>query len=287
MKSIKILALCQLLTIFSLGYTMEKNIKEEKIMFWSEVQPSLRSESKMSIMAYDLCQYVQRDDIKNVQKLMEQGVDINFQDEPFNGNTALIYAARSGRVKIAQLLIESGADIGAKTRFKMGPLEGAIFESQNPEIVKMLLKLGADIFTKNYQNKNAIELAKEKNNQEIINIINAELNKFKDALFKAISNLEYDNVKLLLKRMPIGIYDSEKNNLLHIALKPALKELTDKEKAIKENIIKLIIDAMAILRILDKHLIEKNKACQTPFDLLVINKLNHEILRHILFYKNN
>ncbi|HBS52306.1 MAG TPA: ankyrin repeat domain-containing protein, partial [Coxiellaceae bacterium] len=44
---------------------------------------------------------------------------------------------------------------------------------------KILIKYGADIHIKRKDNKDAITLAKEKNNKEIINLINAKLKKGK------------------------------------------------------------------------------------------------------------
>ncbi len=96
--------------------------------------------------------------------LLEAGADPDLENEIEidKHETALI---RSGDIKISSLLINFGANINKKSQEGQNALIAAISES-NIEKVRFLIQAGADINT-----NNALIVAKEKGNAEIIQIL--------------------------------------------------------------------------------------------------------------------
>ena len=80
--------------------------------------------------------------MNTVKFLVEQGTDINAQDE--YGNTALIRAARNGDMDKVKFLVEQGANINAQDKGGKTALMWAARE-RCTKIVKLLVELDADI----------------------------------------------------------------------------------------------------------------------------------------------
>lgn len=80
--------------------------------------------------------------LKIIKRLIEADARIERRD--FDGNTALMCAARSGNAKILKALIEAGANLESATSDGFTPLHFAIL-SEKPECVALLLKAGANI----------------------------------------------------------------------------------------------------------------------------------------------
>jgi uncharacterized protein len=65
--------------------------------------------------------------------------------EPDGGElTALVYAARSGAVEAAQVLLDAGANVNQTTRYGWSPLLAAT-QNQNYQMAKFLIEHGADV----------------------------------------------------------------------------------------------------------------------------------------------
>jgi len=72
--------------------------------------------------------------------------------EPDGGElTALVYAARSNAIDVAQVLLDAGADVNQTTRYGWSPLLAAT-QNQNYQMAKFLIEHGADV---NLANKGA------------------------------------------------------------------------------------------------------------------------------------
>ncbi|MFC1781686.1 ankyrin repeat domain-containing protein, partial [Planctomycetota bacterium] len=80
-------------------------------------------------------------DIEQIKQLISEGAEIDLRDN--RGNTPLYNAAANGRLEVAELLIENGADVNAGT-----PLQAAC-ESGNKELAELLIDKGADVNAKN------------------------------------------------------------------------------------------------------------------------------------------
>jgi len=138
----------------------------------------------------ELLQAVRTDDINRVRDLIAAGADVNFRKQDILGATPLIYAARRKNENIVHLLIDSGADINGVDRIGRSALHDNDDENivcilidtgidlnirdNNGEtalmyasfygylsIVKMLIEGGANIYIKNKDGKNVVELVNE------------------------------------------------------------------------------------------------------------------------------
>lgn len=81
-------------------------------------------------------------DYQTVQKLIQEGVNVNEADS--NGSTALMYAISKRKVEVAKYLIGSGADLKAKDKHGYDALIYAV-ENRQIEIMKILIDKGADV----------------------------------------------------------------------------------------------------------------------------------------------
>ncbi len=93
--------------------------------------------------ADDLLDAALRGNIRQVQALLEKGVDVN--SEQTKGTTALWPAAANGHTEIVKLLLKRDADLNAKTHLKgkdYTPLSAAK-EMGRTEIIKLLKEYGA------------------------------------------------------------------------------------------------------------------------------------------------
>ena len=90
---------------------------------------------------YPLMALAFNDDAEHVEKLLDAGVDINATNK--DGCTALHYCAEYGCLKTAVCLVQHGADIDRKNKWKETPLTLACANNKR-ELVSMLLTVNAD-----------------------------------------------------------------------------------------------------------------------------------------------
>jgi len=83
------------------------------------------------------------------------GTDINTKD-PFGGSSPLITAAVFGKIEMASILIDAGADLNFRNNDGSTALISAAFFGR-PEIVQLLLDAGADKSIKNKYGATAYE----------------------------------------------------------------------------------------------------------------------------------
>lgn len=89
---------------------------------------------------------------------LRYGADMNLQDN--KGFTALHFAAQNWYIDVAKLILENGADTNIKDKFGNTPLWRAVFNSQGRgDLIKLLLKFGADSLLKNDNDKSPVDLA--------------------------------------------------------------------------------------------------------------------------------
>lgn len=91
-----------------------------------------------------------------VKYLLDNGADCNKKD--INGWTALFWASWSGMDEIASLIIDKCSNINDATSKKWTPLMAAALKG-NVDVVKLLLKKGADKSLKNSDGKTAFDIA--------------------------------------------------------------------------------------------------------------------------------
>jgi len=123
---------------------MKKTIVTVMMIFFI-TSVSVASETLMTIDSHTnelttakvnpFCMAIVKGDIDAVKKMIELGSDVN---EKSNGKTPLMYAARYNRVDIIKILVKKGASL--KTRDRMGYTAMKFAELSNAKEAMVLLK---------------------------------------------------------------------------------------------------------------------------------------------------
>ncbi len=86
-----------------------------------------------------LLHFLEKDDVEAVRLMKNRGADLTFVLENSHGRKTPLHLSKS--VEMSELLLESGADVGAKDEREMTPL----FYARTPEMVQLLVQHGADV----------------------------------------------------------------------------------------------------------------------------------------------
>ncbi|MCL1876305.1 MAG: ankyrin repeat domain-containing protein [Synergistaceae bacterium] len=97
-----------------------------------------------------------------ISALVEAGSDVHAKNS--DGSTALIMAAAFNSAEVVNALVKAGSDVNAKDNDDWTALMVAARDNENPEIIQVLLKNGADKQAVNKEGKRAIDYAKENEN---------------------------------------------------------------------------------------------------------------------------
>ena len=112
-----------------------------------------------------------------VKKLIDAKADVNAQDSM--GSTALMFSSSGPFSETIQLLLERGAKINTVDRNEhFSALMWAAAEGQ-VEVVKLLLKHGADLSLKDVDGDTAESFATQKNHTDVVKILQAATLKLK------------------------------------------------------------------------------------------------------------
>lgn len=106
-----------------------------------------------------------------VKLLVENGADIEALGTL--NMTPLMFAAQNGHLNIAKILINNGANIDTKNRITGATALVHASGSKNIEIAKLLLDNGADISIKGEGGFDAMSIAKEMNDKEMVEFLSA------------------------------------------------------------------------------------------------------------------
>ncbi|WP_150271463.1 ankyrin repeat domain-containing protein [Paenibacillus tepidiphilus] len=116
-------------------------------------------------MANELITAAERGDTAAVMKALEQGADINGQDE--RGRTAVLAATHGNKPETVKALIEAGADLNLRDNRSDNPLLYAGAEGM-PEIVRLAVEAGADTSLTNRYGGTALIPAADRGHVEIV-----------------------------------------------------------------------------------------------------------------------
>merc|ERR1712086_1048903 len=86
------------------------------------------------------------------------------------GYTALLWAARKGHTKIAQILVDAGADVDSKGNTGYTALLWAAHKGHT-KIAQILVDAGADVDSKDNTRKTALDYAKQFNRTQIVQLL--------------------------------------------------------------------------------------------------------------------
>ncbi len=99
--------------------------------------------------------------------IIRGGVPERGQQDPTPGGfTPLLYAARDGRLEMAQMLVAAGADVNQVEANKINPLQMAI-ENDHVAVAKFLLEHNADVNAADYWGRTPLWLAVEMRNLDM------------------------------------------------------------------------------------------------------------------------
>lgn len=109
-----------------------------------DLEPKFLDKLRKITKKTELMNATKNGDLETVEAYLKEDININTRD-PKNGYTALHWAAEKGQKKIVKLLIEKGANLNAKTKNNLTPLNLADNNFEN-EISELLIKNGATEF---------------------------------------------------------------------------------------------------------------------------------------------
>ncbi|MBI5430366.1 MAG: ankyrin repeat domain-containing protein [Nitrosomonadales bacterium] len=173
----------------------------------------------------ELLDGVMNGDANIVRAAILKGANVNAKNR--YGVPALLSALIQKKPdEIIKMLVRNGADVNAKGDAGWTPLIWAIY-NDNAEVVKALVSKGANVNAQDDNGKEALIYAMEKNNtviiQKLLNNgadVNARNSNGVPALVWSAANGSADIVKMLLAR---GAIVNAKDNLGHTALDVALE----------------------------------------------------------------
>lgn len=149
----------------------------EKIKYLIEekgMDVNVRDENGMSPLIY--ASFFGHDDA--VKTLLDCGADVNARGN--SGVTVLMAALQNANnEQIARLLIDSGADINACDGQGLTPLMTAVY-TDSFEMTLYLLEKGANVQVKNSKGWSALDLAKQKGNRRLLQVLH-QAGSFKNA----------------------------------------------------------------------------------------------------------
>ncbi|CAH0549306.1 unnamed protein product [Brassicogethes aeneus] len=143
---------------------------------------------------------------ETAEYLINQGADVNLRDSKYTG-TALHFAAATGNVEIAKVLLSKKADIDAQDINGNSPLMFAV-SNNHTETAKFLINQGADVNLRDSKdNATALHDAALTENVEIANVllskdadIDAQDINGKSPLIFAVSNNHTETAKFLINK---------------------------------------------------------------------------------------
>lgn len=101
------------------------------------------------------------------RKLLENGFDPNAQDK--DGFASLHFAAQEYAIEVADLLLEKGAKVDIENKYGNTPLFIAVYNSKGrSNLIKLLLKAGADKTHTNKSNQSPLGLAELIANYDVL-----------------------------------------------------------------------------------------------------------------------
>jgi ankyrin repeat protein len=106
--------------------------------------------------------------ISVVKQLIKEGINVNVIRD---GLTPLMVAASKGHIEMAEVILQAGANINARSDDGWTALHKAAYDQTETNIVDLLLQSGIDLEAKNKSGRTALQLAEEKGHRDIAHVI--------------------------------------------------------------------------------------------------------------------
>lgn len=153
---------------------LENNLKNKST---KEIQSEIKNRAKKNYLVVNyseienkLINAINSGNLNLVKKLIEENNDLDINSQRNNGWTFLHYSVAQGERKIANFLLENGANPDIKNHINNYPLNYAI-NYENIEIVKLLLEYHADINIVDFHGFSPIFKAIEKDNLDLFKLL--------------------------------------------------------------------------------------------------------------------
>lgn len=130
----------------------------------------IRSGDKVYEREIEMLFAVRTNNINELMNLVEQGVDINWQDSRVEGVTALHEAAQKGNIEIVRYLLQNSADINSKNHNGLSPLHIAAYCGEN-NIVDTLIAAGAEVNIQAKDNVTPLHAAASMGRQDTVELL--------------------------------------------------------------------------------------------------------------------
>jgi ankyrin repeat protein/uncharacterized caspase-like protein len=161
---------------------MDDNIEISKYLITKGADVNARDDDGKSSLHYTATY----GNLELTTSLVTIGAQVNTRDKL--NRIPLHYAADEGHLEIVKYLITNGSTIDAKAAFYLqrGSMELTLgctplhlaARNGHIEVVKYLVSRGADVNIKNNEDQNALDLAKDRNNQEIVAFLKSSEERF-------------------------------------------------------------------------------------------------------------
>ena len=129
-----------------------------------------RQDARLTSVRREWERAIQQGDLATMTRLIEAGEDINAKDR--HGQTALMVAARDGRIEAVRTLLRHGAELDHTAKYHLTALMLAVINGRT-EIVRALVDAGADRSARGsgapgFHEKTALDLARGRERPDLV-----------------------------------------------------------------------------------------------------------------------
>ena len=116
-------------------------------------------------MVNELILAIKEGNLKEIKKMIKEGVDINTYSESYNCTALMLASVIKGNEEVVKVLLENGADVNISNINGWTALMLASKYNPNEEIIQGMIEKGADVSKKNYKGETVGNIAKAYNPQ--------------------------------------------------------------------------------------------------------------------------